>query len=161
MAHRYHVGESLIPSIRHYMRYIDADEKLVNHGFVHKVSNLCNETVVSPYRFSSSHSLVRQLNLLNSRRKDVRLPWFLIKLRNLKFIFKIPILCLYHQTIMPGMLYVLNHAVSDANLTVLISSSSSLDRFARSSMNSSSTMHEPQVLEWPKTLVSSLYPFPQ
>lgn len=34
---RYHVGESLIPSIRHYMRFIDAEEKVANHGFVRKV----------------------------------------------------------------------------------------------------------------------------
>ncbi|KIM75794.1 hypothetical protein PILCRDRAFT_98861 [Piloderma croceum F 1598] len=33
---RYHVGESLIPSIRHYMRFIGAEEKLANHGFVRK-----------------------------------------------------------------------------------------------------------------------------
>jgi flavin-dependent dehydrogenase len=33
---RYHVGESLVPSIRHYMRFIGAEEKLVNHGFVRK-----------------------------------------------------------------------------------------------------------------------------
>ncbi|KAJ7782780.1 hypothetical protein B0H16DRAFT_1658272 [Mycena metata] len=31
---RYHVGESLIPSIRHYMRFIGADEKLASFGFV-------------------------------------------------------------------------------------------------------------------------------
>ncbi|KAJ7039109.1 FAD binding domain-containing protein [Mycena alexandri] len=33
---RYHVGESLIPSVRHYMRFIGADEKLASFGFVHK-----------------------------------------------------------------------------------------------------------------------------
>ncbi|KAJ6576858.1 FAD binding domain-containing protein [Mycena sp. CBHHK59/15] len=33
---RYHVGESLIPSVRHYMRYIGADDKLASYGFVHK-----------------------------------------------------------------------------------------------------------------------------
>ncbi|KAJ7287278.1 FAD binding domain-containing protein [Mycena rebaudengoi] len=33
---RYHVGESLIPSVRHYLRFIGADEKLARHGFVHK-----------------------------------------------------------------------------------------------------------------------------
>ncbi|CAK5265597.1 unnamed protein product [Mycena citricolor] len=33
---RYHVGESLIPSVRHFMRFIDADEKLANVGFIHK-----------------------------------------------------------------------------------------------------------------------------
>ncbi|KAJ7244197.1 hypothetical protein B0H12DRAFT_814044 [Mycena haematopus] len=33
---RYHVGESLIPSVRHYMRFIGADHKLASYGFVHK-----------------------------------------------------------------------------------------------------------------------------
>ncbi|KAL0568625.1 hypothetical protein V5O48_013361 [Marasmius crinis-equi] len=33
---RYHIGESLIPSVRHYLRFIGAEEKLVNHGFVRK-----------------------------------------------------------------------------------------------------------------------------
>ncbi|KAF9476349.1 FAD binding domain-containing protein [Pholiota conissans] len=33
---RYHIGESLIPSVRHYLRYIDAEEKMVNHGFIRK-----------------------------------------------------------------------------------------------------------------------------
>ncbi|TFK44432.1 FAD binding domain-containing protein [Crucibulum laeve] len=33
---RYHVGESLIPSIRHYLRFIGAEEKLANYGFIRK-----------------------------------------------------------------------------------------------------------------------------
>ncbi|KAK0486022.1 FAD binding domain-containing protein [Armillaria novae-zelandiae] len=33
---RYHIGESLIPSVRHYLRFIDAEDKLANHGFVRK-----------------------------------------------------------------------------------------------------------------------------
>ncbi|CAA7261651.1 unnamed protein product [Cyclocybe aegerita] len=33
---RYHVGESLIPSVRHYLRFIGAEEKMINHGFVRK-----------------------------------------------------------------------------------------------------------------------------
>ncbi|KAF8348367.1 FAD binding domain-containing protein [Amanita rubescens] len=33
---RYHVGESLIPSIRHYLRFIGAEDKLANYGFVRK-----------------------------------------------------------------------------------------------------------------------------
>ncbi|CAL1711240.1 unnamed protein product [Somion occarium] len=38
MAHfpRYHVGESLIPSVRHYLRFIDAESKVANFGFVRK-----------------------------------------------------------------------------------------------------------------------------
>ncbi|KAG2366743.1 hypothetical protein BDR07DRAFT_1449238 [Suillus spraguei] len=33
---RYHIGESLIPSVRHYLRFIDAEKKLVEMGFKHK-----------------------------------------------------------------------------------------------------------------------------
>ncbi|KAG1901048.1 uncharacterized protein F5891DRAFT_1277977 [Suillus fuscotomentosus] len=33
---RYHIGESLIPSVRHYLRFIDAEQKLVEMGFKHK-----------------------------------------------------------------------------------------------------------------------------
>lgn len=33
----YHVGESLIPSARHYLRFIGAEDKLANYGFVRKV----------------------------------------------------------------------------------------------------------------------------
>jgi flavin-dependent dehydrogenase len=33
---RYHVGESLISSIHHYMRFIDAEEKVRVHGFTYK-----------------------------------------------------------------------------------------------------------------------------
>ncbi|KAF8160850.1 FAD binding domain-containing protein [Crassisporium funariophilum] len=33
---RYHVGESLIPSIRHYLRFIGAEEKMINYGFIRK-----------------------------------------------------------------------------------------------------------------------------
>jgi hypothetical protein len=37
---RYHVGESLIPSVRRFLRFIDADDKVTQHGFVVKVSLL-------------------------------------------------------------------------------------------------------------------------
>ncbi|EPQ54055.1 FAD/NAD P-binding domain-containing protein [Gloeophyllum trabeum ATCC 11539] len=33
---RYHVGESLIPSVRHYLRFIGAEEKVAQYGFAHK-----------------------------------------------------------------------------------------------------------------------------
>ncbi|KAH7883168.1 hypothetical protein F5I97DRAFT_1939012 [Phlebopus sp. FC_14] len=33
---RYHIGESLIPSVRHYLRFIGAEQKLVNYGFEYK-----------------------------------------------------------------------------------------------------------------------------
>ncbi|KAL4734482.1 hypothetical protein BDV11DRAFT_174721 [Aspergillus similis] len=34
---RYHIGESMLPSLRHYLRFIDLDEDFVNHGFTKKV----------------------------------------------------------------------------------------------------------------------------
>ena len=34
---RYHIGESLIPSVRHYLKFIDAEEKVANYGFKIKV----------------------------------------------------------------------------------------------------------------------------
>jgi hypothetical protein len=34
---RYHIGESLIPSVRHYLRFIGAEDKLTSYGFVRKV----------------------------------------------------------------------------------------------------------------------------
>ncbi|TFY60324.1 hypothetical protein EVG20_g7463 [Dentipellis fragilis] len=33
---RYHIGESLIPSVRHHLRFIDAEEKILIHGFARK-----------------------------------------------------------------------------------------------------------------------------
>lgn len=36
---RYHIGESLIPSVRHYLRFIGAEDKLANYGFVRKVGD--------------------------------------------------------------------------------------------------------------------------
>ena len=35
---RYHIGESLIPSVRHYLRFIDAEDKIASYGFAVKVS---------------------------------------------------------------------------------------------------------------------------
>ena len=35
---RYHIGESLLSSARHYLKFIGADEKVANHGFERKVS---------------------------------------------------------------------------------------------------------------------------
>ncbi|KAL8795410.1 MAG: hypothetical protein Q9195_002151 [Heterodermia aff. obscurata] len=35
---RYHVGESMVPSIRHFLRFIDLDTTFNDHGFVKKVS---------------------------------------------------------------------------------------------------------------------------
>ncbi|KAG7090997.1 hypothetical protein E1B28_010064 [Marasmius oreades] len=33
---RYHIGESLLPSVRNYLRYIGAEKKVVDHGFTRK-----------------------------------------------------------------------------------------------------------------------------
>ncbi|KAI0708919.1 FAD/NAD(P)-binding domain-containing protein [Cerioporus squamosus] len=33
---RYHIGESLLPSVRHFLRFIDAEEKIASYGFVRK-----------------------------------------------------------------------------------------------------------------------------
>ncbi|KAK1230493.1 hypothetical protein PQX77_006421 [Marasmius sp. AFHP31] len=33
---RYHIGESLLPSVRNYLRFIDAESKVINHGFTYK-----------------------------------------------------------------------------------------------------------------------------
>ncbi|KAI0724125.1 FAD/NAD(P)-binding domain-containing protein [Fomitopsis betulina] len=33
---RYHIGESLIPSVRHYLRFIDAEDLIASHGFARK-----------------------------------------------------------------------------------------------------------------------------
>ena len=34
---RYHVGESMLPSMRHFLRFIELDETFLNHGFKIKV----------------------------------------------------------------------------------------------------------------------------
>ena len=34
---RYHVGESMLPSMRHFLRFIDLDDTFLNHGFKVKV----------------------------------------------------------------------------------------------------------------------------
>ncbi|KAH0831014.1 hypothetical protein J3R83DRAFT_13499, partial [Lanmaoa asiatica] len=34
---RYHIGECLVPSVRHYLRFVDAEQKLVDYGFKHKL----------------------------------------------------------------------------------------------------------------------------
>ena len=35
--HRYHVGESMLPSLRHYLRYIDIEKDFDAKGFTVKV----------------------------------------------------------------------------------------------------------------------------
>jgi hypothetical protein len=38
--HRYHIGESMLPSIRHYLRFIELDKTFDNYGFTKKVCSL-------------------------------------------------------------------------------------------------------------------------
>ena len=52
---RYHVGESMLPSMRHFLRFIDLDETFLNHGFKIKVnavvtSSLCDIDALSDRR---------------------------------------------------------------------------------------------------------------
>lgn len=70
---RYHIGESLIPSVRHYLRFIGAEEKMVNHGFIPKVisSDLELSSIkvqISPVQLSSLTSsnakAVRSIHIL-------------------------------------------------------------------------------------------------
>jgi len=37
LSDRYHIGESLIPSVRHYLKFIDAEDKIASYGFAVKV----------------------------------------------------------------------------------------------------------------------------
>lgn len=36
---RYHVGESMLPSMRNYLRFIDLEEDFEKHGFLTKVDS--------------------------------------------------------------------------------------------------------------------------
>jgi hypothetical protein len=38
---RYHIGESMLPSMRHFLRFIDLDKTFECHGFTIKVSAFC------------------------------------------------------------------------------------------------------------------------
>jgi hypothetical protein len=67
---RYHVGESLVTSVRPYMRLIGAEEKIVNHGFVRKV---CIYRLSTFMLSNSVGSPEQHLNSTRSKRKDVRL----------------------------------------------------------------------------------------
>lgn len=37
---RYHIGESLLPSVRQFLQFIDLEEEIESHGFCVKVSSL-------------------------------------------------------------------------------------------------------------------------
>lgn len=51
--YRYHIGESLIPSVRHFLRFIGAEQKLVEHGFKYKVRRF----VIGAFAMSRAHEL--------------------------------------------------------------------------------------------------------
>ena len=46
VTHRYHIGESLIPSVRHYLRFVGAEENVEGYGFMHKVRPQASECMV-------------------------------------------------------------------------------------------------------------------
>jgi hypothetical protein len=88
LANRYHVGESLIPSIRHYMRFIGAEEKVANHGFVRKVRTIPVNPILMPSH--STRSLGQRLNSTSTNEKDVSpILSFCSKLRLLVSMFQI------------------------------------------------------------------------
>lgn len=62
-AFRYHVGESMLASLRPFLHYIDLDSKFRNHGFTKKVSTLypCDGSdVESVRRLAQRSSLTRR-----------------------------------------------------------------------------------------------------
>lgn len=36
-SHSYHIGESLLPSVRNYLRFVGAEKKVAEYGFTRKV----------------------------------------------------------------------------------------------------------------------------
>ena len=46
VTHRYHIGESLIPSVRHYLRFVCAEENVEGYGFMHEVRPRASVCVV-------------------------------------------------------------------------------------------------------------------
>ena len=50
---RYHVGESMLASIRHFFRFIDLDEEFDKHGFRHKVGPFTLKPSLPPLRFAN------------------------------------------------------------------------------------------------------------
>ncbi|KAG5637513.1 hypothetical protein H0H81_004264 [Sphagnurus paluster] len=51
---RYHVGESLIPSVRQYFRFIGAESTLENHGFVRKIRSEFDQILMNHARTSGA-----------------------------------------------------------------------------------------------------------
>ena len=58
LSRRYHIGESLIPSVRHYLRFIDADEKVASYGFTTKV-NVASPLFCRPLTYLKPGSAIK------------------------------------------------------------------------------------------------------
>jgi hypothetical protein len=67
---RYHIGESLLPSVRHHLRFIGADDKVDSFGFFKKVRLVYMLSGTANYLLRML-SPVRRLNLINSNWKLV------------------------------------------------------------------------------------------
>jgi hypothetical protein len=67
---RYHIGESLLPSVRHHLRFIGADDKVDSFGFFKKVGLVYMLPGTAHYH-PRMLSPVRRLNLINSSRRLV------------------------------------------------------------------------------------------
>ena len=61
---RYHIGESLLPSVRHHLRFIGADDKVDSFGFFKKVGLVYMLPGIANYHLRML-SPVRRSNLLN------------------------------------------------------------------------------------------------
>lgn len=62
---RYHIGESLLPSVRHHLRFIEAYDKVDSFGFFKKVGSVYMLPGTANYHLRML-SPVRRLNLINS-----------------------------------------------------------------------------------------------
>lgn len=66
---RYHVGESMLPSLRQFLQFVDCEEKVKNYGFCVKVSS--RVLISAPENNRGTLSQVVPSNLPTTRRKDV------------------------------------------------------------------------------------------
>ncbi|TFK23672.1 FAD binding domain-containing protein [Coprinopsis marcescibilis] len=67
---RYHIGESLIPSVRHYLRFIGAEEKLANQGFIRKPGSAIKFNQFKREGYTDFISLGHQNNAWNVVRSE-------------------------------------------------------------------------------------------
>ena len=54
---RYHVGESMLASMRHFLRFIDLDETFNNHGFKVKVCFPAATEVLYSHRMTEGRGI--------------------------------------------------------------------------------------------------------